>query len=236
MYQSSQPGRSANCLLAAFSAEDFALLEPDLEPVRLDLRQVLVRPNTPIEHVYFPESGMSSNVAEMPRDRRIEVGIIGREGLCGAEIVMTADRSPNETFVQVAGGGLRIRTDRVRHAMAQSASLQGLLLRYFLSLQIQISQTALANGRSKIEERLARWILMAQDRQDGNEICLTHDFLALMLGVRRPGVTVALHVLEGQGLIRSVRGRILVIDREGLEEAADGAYGVPEAEYRRLMS
>jgi CRP-like cAMP-binding protein len=106
---------------------------------------------------------------------------------------------------------------------------------YVQAFMSQTAQTALTNGRAKLEERLARWILMAHDRTDGDTLDLTHEFLALMLGVRRPGVTIAMHFLEGAGLIRSTRRAILIVDRDGLEQHADGSYGVPEAEYERLL-
>jgi hypothetical protein len=120
--------------------------------------------------------------------------------------------------------------------MSDSPELRNVLLRYSQAFMIQTAHTALANGRAKLEERLARWLLMAHDRVNGDEVPLVHEFLALMLGVRRAGVTVALHMLEGQALIRASRGKIVVLDRQGLEEAANGLYGVPEREYERLMA
>jgi CRP-like cAMP-binding protein len=120
--------------------------------------------------------------------------------------------------------------------MTKSPTLRGMLLHYVQAFMIQTAHTAASNGSAKLEERLARWLLMAHDRTDGDELSLVHEFLAVMLGVRRPGVTVALHTLEEQGLIRARRGSILIIDRAGLEELANSSYGVPEAEYDRLMS
>ena len=135
----------------------------------------------------------------------------------------------------MAGEGQRLRSDDLREAMQTSPTLQALLLRYGQALMVQTAQTALANGRAKIGERLARWLLMAHDRADGDELPLVHEFLALMLGVRREGVTLALQRLEGINLIGAKRGRITILDRKGLEECADGSYGVPEAEYERLF-
>ena len=224
-----------NRLLMALSAADLDLLKPDLEFVKLDLRFVLETANQPIRHVYFPESGFVSIVAKTKADRIIEVGLIGFEGMSGVNVVMGDDRSVNETYIQAAGSGSRIRVEKLTQALETSASLRKCLLRYVQAFLCQTSQTALTNGRANLEERLARWILMAHDRLDGDELALTHEFLALMLGVRRPGVTVALHFLEGKGLIKSTRGMVTVHDREGLEEVADGSYGVPEAEYERLF-
>jgi CRP-like cAMP-binding protein len=119
--------------------------------------------------------------------------------------------------------------------MQESRTLRKVLLRFVHSFMIQATHTAVANGSAKLEERLARWLLMAHDRLDGDRLRLVHEFLARMLGVRRPGVTVAIHALESSGVIESARGVITVVDREGLEEMANGSYGVPEREYERLM-
>jgi CRP-like cAMP-binding protein len=223
-----------NRLLEALSGADFELLAPHLEAVTLDLRLVLETANQPIQYVYFPESGIASIVAHAKGDRSIEVGLFGREGMSGLSIVMGDDRSPNETFVQAAGAGSRIAAGKLKAALDASPTMRGAMLHYVQAFLCQTSQTALTNGRAQIEERLARWILMAHDRLDGDALQLTHEFLALMLGVRRPGVTVGLHFLEGKGLIRSTRGLVTVLDRAGLELVADGSYGIPEAEYDRL--
>jgi CRP-like cAMP-binding protein len=211
------------------------MVQPYLEAVPLPLRTELEAPNTPIEHVFFMESGMGSVVAISATGQRLEVGVIGREGMSGSTIVMGNDRSPHESFIQVEGNAQRIRSDDLRNAMQQSSTLRPFLMHYVQAFTIQTAHTALANGRSKLEDRLARWLLMCHDRADGDELPLTHEFLALMLGVRRTGVTLALHLLEARGLIKSKRSRIVIVDREGLEEAAAGSYGTPEAEYRRLV-
>jgi CRP-like cAMP-binding protein len=224
-----------NTILAILGADDLALLDPHFERVLLKARDTLETPDTPIEHVYFIESGMASIVAKMARGRDIEVGVIGREGVTGSAIVQGDDQSPHHTFVQLEGMAVRIGTNQFRAALLQSGILLAVLHLYARALGIQVSGTALANGRSKLEERLARWLLMVHDRMDGDRFSLTHEFLAVMLGVRRPGVTVALHILEGKGLIRSNRAEITVIDREGLIALADGSYGVPEREYDRLL-
>jgi CRP-like cAMP-binding protein len=226
---------TCNRLLRALSPEDFALLAPYLTLATLELRQSVERPNIPIEHCYFVESGIVSVVANSTRDRSAEVGLVGREGMTGLAIVMGDDRSPNDTYVQIAATGHRLPADRLREAMAASPALQKRLLRYAQAFLIQTVQTALANGTAKIEERLSRWILMSHDRIGHNDLPLTHEFLSIMLAVRRPGVTDALHQLEGRGMIRATRGQITVIDRAGLIRVADGSYGVPEAEYERLL-
>lgn len=223
-----------NQLLASLSADDFARLQPHLEPVSLALRQVLIEPNTPIEHAYFPEQGMSS-VTNNSSGGKIEVGVIGQEGMVGLPIVLGIDQTPYEHFMQIPGHGWRIAAHDLEQAMAQSRSLHRHLLRYVQASHVQASETAFANANSDIEARLARWLLMCHDRVEGDDIPLTHEFIAMMLGVRRPGVTVALHVLEGMQVIRAKRGLISVLDREKLEELADEAYGLSETEYSRLM-
>lgn len=228
-------GPPRNRLLQALGPDDFALLRPHLTPISLPIRHVLEAPNRPIDEVMFLESGMGSIVAVVNADRQLEVGIFGREGMSGIAVILGDDRSPQESFVQIAGEGLRMRSDDLRRAMRTSPSLQRVLLRYVQSMMAQTASTAFANGHGKVEERLARWLLMSHDRMDGDELPLIHEFLALMLGVRRAGVTEALHVLEGRGAIRTGRGRIAVADRMRLEESAAGLYGVPEAEYRRLI-
>lgn len=224
-----------NKLLASLAPSDLALLQPHLRPVAMHLRQEMERPGEIITSVIFPESGLLSVIAMLPRSRDIEVGIIGRDGMTGVALMQDDDQSPFTTFVQIEGRALAIDAEPLRQALDASRSMRAFFGRYVRSQAIQVASTALANGRSKLEERLARWLLMVQDRIDDERIVLTHEFLSIMLGVRRPGVTVALHILEGKGLIRSNRGEILIRDREGLIELADGAYGMAEGEYRRLM-
>jgi CRP-like cAMP-binding protein len=224
-----------NRLLAQLSSEDFGLLHPHLELVKLDRGDVLIRPNEPIERVTFLESGVTSIVANSEGGRRIEIGLTGRDGLAGTPILLGVDRTPHETFMQVAGSGLQVPAAGLRDVLQHSPVLHNLLLRYVQVFTIQTSHTALSNGSHKIDERLARWLLMCHDRLDGDDLPLTHEFIALMLGVRRAGVTEALNILEGLGIIRAKRSHILVLDRAGLERAAGDSYGVPEAEYRRLI-
>lgn len=224
-----------NLLLSALSPGDQALLVPHLELKDFALRQVFEAPNRPIRDVYFFEHGIASVVAKGNANHSVEVGLIGREGVSGINVILGGDRSPHATYAQVKGAANRISARALREKMDKSASLRGLLLKFANTFMVQTAQTALANARFKLEERLARWILMAHDRLNGDELPLTHEFLSIMLGVRRAGVTVALQFLQRRGLIRSQRGHIAVLDRGGLERLTDGAYGVPEAEYRRLI-
>jgi CRP-like cAMP-binding protein len=227
--------KSPNKILSLLSSEDAALLAPHVESVELQREDVLFEAFKPIEYVYFLEGGLSSEVAVNRDGNQIEVGCIGFEGLSAAPVVLGVDSTSHRSFVQVGGAALRVRSSEFRQVMATSPTLTALLLRYVHVFMIQIAATALADGRYKVEQRLARWLLMSQDRL-GERLPLTHDFLSLMLGVRRPSVTDALHVVEGLRLISAERGLIKVKDRRGLEALAGDAYGVPESEYRRLIT
>ena len=221
------PVSTKNRILSRLSAADMALLKPDLESIDLPLRYVLEVPNEPITHSYFIENGLASTVAGNKR-KRIEVGLTGCDGMTGLSIVLGNDRSPNETFMQVAGDGRRIAVDKLREAISQSRSLERELLGFVYAFINQTASSALANGTATVEERLARWLLMANDQLRGDEVPLTHEFLSLMLGVRRAGVTVALNYLEQRAIIRLARKQIVITDRKGLEAAANGTYHNPE--------
>lgn len=224
-----------NRLLKAMTAEDFARLQPHLELVDLQSGQTLTRPNAPTEHFHFIETGVASITSE-GANGRVEIGIVGREGVVGATpVLLGADRVPYDHFIQVPGTALRIDAEIVSAAVEVSPSLRKLLLRYILTELIQTRQTAFVNASHEIEARLARWLLMCHDRVDGDELLLKHEFLSMMLGVRRAGVSLAMQQLEGAGRIRAKRGRVTVLDRKLLEEMADGGYGTPEAEYARLI-
>ena len=233
--QTSQVGFSRNRLLSTLPQDDFKSLKSDLERVDLPARLDIEGPNEAIRHIYFPEPSVVSVVAETRTGGKLEVGIFGPEGMSGLAILHDADRSPLHTFVQVPGSGIRIAVERFRAVLDRSPTLQAHLLRFAQAFSIQVAYTALANGRYTIEQRLARWLLMCHDRVDGDTLLLTHEFLAMMLGVRRAGITTALQVLEGSGMIRSRRGRVDIVDRERLLGAAGGSYGVPESEYERLF-
>jgi CRP-like cAMP-binding protein len=216
-----------NHILAALTKKDLALLQPSLEHVDLPVRHVLEEPNKPIKQVYFLQNGLASVVANN-KNRRLEVGLVGRDGVTGVAVILGNGRSPNETFIQVEGDGMTISAEALRNAMQESRSLERALLGYAYSFLNQTSGTALSNGTATVEERLARWLLMASDRLGGEDVPLTHEFLSLMLGVRRAGVTVALHFLEQRGIITLSRKQIVILDREGLKKGANGTYHEPE--------
>jgi len=223
-----------NHLLAAMSSGDLTLLQPNLQTVELRKHASLESANKKIEHAYFMEHGFASVVGGKS-NQDVEVGIIGCEGMTGLPVIFGNHRSPHTCYIQAAGDGQRIATPALRNAMTQSATLQALLLKYAQAFMIQTTYTAIANARGTLEERLARWLLMSHDRIDGDQLPLTHEFLSLMLAVRRPGVTDALHALEGRGLIHANRAAIDVLDRKGLINCANGLYGTPETEYQRLF-
>jgi CRP-like cAMP-binding protein len=225
-----------NYLLASLTPQDLALVRPKLQRLKLPLRYDLEKPGKRIENVFFIEAGIASVVAIQSNRERVEVGLIGREGMSGIPILLGDHQNANSTYMQVAGEGQRIAAEDLRKALKASATLHSALLKYAHAFLVQTSHTAVANARAKLEERLSRWILMAHDRVGADTLLLTHEFLALMLGVRRAGVTETLHTLTEQGLIKARRGQIIVLDRNGLEHSAADSYGVPEAEYRRLLN
>jgi CRP-like cAMP-binding protein len=218
---------SPNRILLRLSRKDFAMLEPHLEPVDLPVRKTLEISKKRIDHIYFIESGFASVVAK-GKGASIEVGIIGREGMTGLAVVLGSDRAQHETYIQAAGSGLRIGAKELRHALDRSTALHRVMLHYVHAFLAQTTTTALANGRSTIEERLARWLLMADDRIDGKELPLTHEFLGLMLGTHRPGVTAALQALERASLITTRRSRITILNRKALEKNSNGTYVAAE--------
>jgi CRP-like cAMP-binding protein len=222
--------RTANRLLRAVPPTERFLAS--LERVKLEKGEELERPDTPVTHVHFPESGLLSVLATA-RSRKIEVGMIGFEGMTGSSVVLGAPPA-HVILVQSPGVVLRLPVEEFRASLAVPA-VQARWLHYVHVLMVQATQTGLANGQGSLVERLARWILMWHDRIREPEIDVTHGYISILLGVRRAGVTVAMHRLEGDRLIRSTRNRITVLNRDGLVRAANGFYGVPEAEYDRLL-
>lgn len=223
-----------NRLLRLMATEDYARLAPLLAAVPLSNGLVLAEPNQPIAHVYFLETGVSSTIAVSPENHQVEAGLTGREGLVPVSPVLGSDRGPNRITIQIAGEGWRIERLALEAALEASGSLRGQLTRFVHSFMVQVAYTALSNAVHSLDERLARWLLMCDDRTDG-EIALTHDFMSIMLAVRRPSVTTTLHVLEGNGFISTERGVVSIRNRPALEEFAGDAYGKPEAEYQRVM-
>ena len=214
---------SPNKILASLAASDFHLLEGGMTAVQVNVPKQLEVPNKRIDQVYFIETGFASVVADSS-GQPTEVGLIGSEGMTGLAVLMGHDRSPNETYMQLTATGLRISAQHLRRAVGQSPTLHRALLRYGYEFQIQIMQTAFVNSRGNVEERLARWLLMAQDRIDGDELALTHEFLSIMLGVRRASVTDMLRILAEEDLVALKRWTITILDRKTLQTRSNGFY------------
>jgi CRP-like cAMP-binding protein len=227
--------RIRNKLLKILAPSDLALLLPSLTPVELPQRRYFERPNKPIEEICFPETAVVSIVAVQGL-LQVEIGLIGCEGMTGTSMVLGTDRPAHATFVQIAGEGLRIRAADLREAMDKSPTMRATFMKYMQVLVVQTAHTAVANSVGKLHERLARWLLMAHDRVEEDTLVLTHDFLSIMLAVRRAGVTEAINALEEDNLITCARGVVTVLNRKGLEKVAGTLYGTPEKEYRRLVA
>ena len=230
------PDRINNRLLLALPKEKLDCLQPNLELVDLPRGQILLRPNELIDYVYFPEEGMVSLVLHLEDESVIEVGLVGKEGMVGALAPLGATAMSGEARVQMAGSALRMRAGMLRTEVARNPDLMDLLLRYVQALFAQISQSVACNGRHRLNERMARWLLMAHDCVDGDELPLSHEFLATMLGVRRAGITVAVGQLREAGLIDSRGGRFSILNRRGLEASGCGCYRAVNEQYERLLS
>jgi CRP-like cAMP-binding protein len=224
-----------NTLLRALPPEAFALIRPGMETVDLPIKYSIVESGVPTDRVCFIESGLGSTVATSPDNEEIEVGHVGFEGMAGSHVILQVDRTMTRTFMQVAGHGIMVPASELASMLAMVPGANSLLLKYVHCAELQLAYSALANARYSMHERLARWLLMCHDRLEGDDLPLTHEFLSLMLGVRRSGVTDELHVIEGKRVIKATCGNIHVLDRERLEDIAGGCYGVPESEYERLI-
>jgi CRP-like cAMP-binding protein len=222
-----------NRLLRSLGAASLDKLLPMLSKVPLRLKDPIDTRGQPTQQVYFPETGMISVVVQAG-NKAAEAGLVGFDGVTGTHALLGNAISPNDCVVQLAGEGYRmLASDFIRFA-AEEDSFRAYLLRYVHTFLIQSTQTSLAM-RASVEQRLARWLLMVHDRAKGPRLELTHEFIGLMLGTRRTGVTIALNDLEDMALIESKRGVVTITDRRGLEELAGPYYGISETEYRRIM-
>ncbi len=229
------PAKFQNKLLARLESADRDRIAPHLTHVELTLRQQLVVPDQPIKRCYFIESGVASVVSTTTTGKQAEIGIIGREGMVDVAAVMGGTSTPLEIFVQIPGDAYVLPTSEVSAMADESRDFRRLLLGFAHSFLIQVSHNALATVTLRIEDRLARWLLMSCDRSESDSFPITHEFLSLMLGVRRAGVTDAMGSLAAAGLISRSRGKVTIIDRKGLEARAGDTYGVPEENYQRLV-
>jgi CRP-like cAMP-binding protein len=224
-----------NELLVALAPEDLERLRPHLRHATLVLNQVLYEPGAPVEEVYFVQDGIVSLTADTQDNGMVEVGMTGREGVVGAQVLLDSDAfSAHRTVVQVPGHAVRMRAAVFRDAVEHAPALRDRCLRHLQTAMIQTSQGAACNARHELPERLARWLSMMRDRLDTDELPLTQELLAEMLGVRRPGVSVVASALQTTGVIRQGRGRITVLDREGLRAEACACYGFIEGSRRRI--
>ena len=226
-----QPLRRPNRLLQALEPDDLALLLPHLRPRDIPLKQIVIAADAPVSTIVFPESGLVSITAD-----DVEIGMIGREGAVGATLVLLGSgQGPHVHLVQVAGTGHEIDVPKFEAALARSPGMRQVFLQFIHVLMVQMGETATVNGRHSTVVRLARWLLMCDDRIQADDVPITHEFLAVMLGVHRPGVTLAIQALEERHLIRGRRALVQLLDRPGLERFAAASYGMSEAEYARLF-
>ena len=226
---------TGNFLLGRMASDDYALIERYIHRIELPVRFQLHEAGRTINEMYFPESGVVSIVAVTHDGNACEVGLFGREGMSETATLMGTDCSPHEAYVQVAGtSALKLSTKVMSEALTKSSTMRLHLLKYVQAMMVQLSTSIVASGQT-IDQRLARWLLMCHDRSDGDALPLTQEFIGMMLGVRRAGVTDAMAMLRNDGLVKQQRGTITIIDRRGLEQRAEGGYGLAEAEYERLM-
>jgi CRP-like cAMP-binding protein len=224
-----------NRLLRKLTREDYQAVSASMELVELPLKQEILRKGQVIDYVYLPEDCICSILACTDSVDAIEVGMFGYEGMSDFGL-REGDRTDLSALVQLAGTAWRIRAKDFIGLLRTQPSLNEVVLRYRTACAVQFAYTALSHGSFTIEARLARWLLMSHDRARRETIPMVHEFLAMMLAVRRSGITTAIHVLEGRGAIRAVRGAITIRDREKLRELAGESYGDPELAYERLMS
>ena len=224
-----------NRLLAAMPPVDRERFFADLEPVVLSLRQVLYEIGAPLEHLYFVEQGIASVLTTMADGSTIEVGMIGREGAVGVSALLGGRVSAQHIVVQVPGAALRMNARLCKEAFNQSEDVRSLILRFAESMMNLSAQTAGCNRLHSIEQRCARWLLMAHDRIQSDVLPMTHEFLSSMIGVRRPGVTETAGEFQRSGLIRYHHGQLTIVDREGLEAVACECYLIDHDRLQLLL-
>ncbi|HEY6343911.1 MAG TPA: Crp/Fnr family transcriptional regulator [Bryobacteraceae bacterium] len=225
-----------NRLLLALRGPERARFRQKLQSAVLPLGQVLHEPGERLEYVYFPTSSLISLVYTMRDGATAEMGLVGNDGVLGVELLLGGETAPHRAIVQIAGEALRIPARLFQHEVAPGADLERVLLRYTHCLLTQISQSAVCNRLHSMEQRLCRWLLMCHDRSNRGELVMTQELIANLLGGRRESVTVAAGRLQDAELIHYHRGRIKVLDRNGLESSACECYGVVQAEIDRLFS
>jgi CRP-like cAMP-binding protein len=229
------PDPRKNLLLAALPPAEWHRWQPMLEPVELTLGQVLYEPGRTLSHVYFPTTAIVSLLYVMEDGASAEIAVVGFEGIVGISLFMGGGSTPSRAVVQSAGLGYRLTAEVMKQEFNRAGPVLHLLLRYTQALITQMAQTAVCNRHHSLDRQLCRWLLLSLDRLHGNELSMTQELIANMLGVRREGVTEAALKLQKAGLIRYSRGRITVLDRPGLEERTCECYAVVKKEYDRLL-
>ena len=224
-----------SALLRALPIDEYGHVVAQFTSERLQLKQSLIEPNTPIRDVYFPRAGVCSMLADQQEGGTIEVGTIGPEGFIGIPVLLGGDSMPYRVIVQIEGDAWRVPASVMRRVIEERPIIRHLLLRYTQYFANQLSQSVACNRLHTLEERCARWILMTHDRVHGDKFEMTQEFLSMMLGVHRPAVSVAMGVLQNAGILRYSRGRVTVIDRALLEEASCGCYQITRKEQERLL-
>ncbi|HEY1403284.1 MAG TPA: Crp/Fnr family transcriptional regulator [Pyrinomonadaceae bacterium] len=226
---------TSNKILNALPREEYERLSAYLEPIKMALGEVLYRPNEPITHVYFPNRGTVSVICTFEDGKSVEAGMVGNEGMFGVCVFLGSVTSPLEAVVQLPGDGYRMSADVLVAEFKRAGHLQDLLLRYTQAFIVQIAQTAACNRAHPIDGRLAKWLLMCQDMGQTNDLQLTHEFIAIMLGTRRAGVTEAAGKLQNEDVIRYKRGRVRILSRQKLEAQSCECYIVVKREFDRLL-
>ena len=224
-----------NHLLAALPAPEWKRLLPHIEAVELPLGMVLYESGSILSHVYFPATSIISLLYVMEDGDSAEIAVVGNEGVVGISIFMGGGSTPSRAVVQSAGHGFRLKADFMRDEFQRNGPVMHLFLRYTQALITQMAQTAVCNRHHSLDQQLCRWLLLSMDRLHGNELVMTQELIANMLGVRREGVTEGATKLQRAGLIRYARGRITVLDRPGLEQRTCECYRVVKKEYDRLL-
>ncbi len=224
-----------NLFLARLPPAEYQRLAARMRPVNLGFKQVLYKYRGPIDYVYFPISGATSALTLMEDGSAIEVATIGNEGVVGMSVLFAGNASANEIIVQIEGEALRMDVEVLEHEAGKDSPLHRLLLRYSMALLTQISQSVACNGLHPIQQRCCRWLLTTLDRMESNVVPLTHEFLGIMLGVRRASVTEVLRSLHEQGLVNNRRGTITILDRQGLEKLSCECYRKVKEEFDRLL-
>jgi CRP-like cAMP-binding protein len=222
-------------LLAALPGTEWQRWQGELEPVEMPLGQVLYESGSTLSHVYFPTSAIVSLLYVMENGASAEIAVVGREGIVGVALFMGGESTPSRAVVQSGGYGFRLKGHLIKQEFDRSQPVMHLLLRYTQALITQMAQTAVCNRHHSLDQQLCRWLLLSLDRLPGNELHMTQELIANMLGVRREGVTDAAMKLQKAGLIQYTRGRILVLDRRALEQRSCECYAVVKKEYDRLL-